>query len=93
MNPKHFDCMISSHLDSMALKVGPICGNGKKNYPYSQRGVPFFAGSRPDFLNLRIGRGLECLCQRAVAPAQDESPSAHKDLNSLPSKSTLKTVS
>lgn len=97
MNFKHFDCMISSHWDSTALKAGPICANGNKNSPYSQRGVPFFAGSRPDFLNLRIGRESVCLCQRAVAPVQDEIPSArdvaHKDLNSLPSKSAPKRIS
>ncbi|KAH6764572.1 arogenate dehydratase 1 [Perilla frutescens var. hirtella] len=79
----------------MALKAGPIlvcCANAKNNSPNSQSGITVFAVGRPNSLNLGIRRlELACLCQRAVAPVEDEIPSAQqpaliaqKDLNSLP---------
>lgn len=85
----------------MALNAAPVlvyCANGSKTSAYSQPAIPVLPGGRPNFSNSRIQRDFECLCQRAVAPVEDdESPSARyaaqrpaliaqRDLNSLPSE-------
>lgn len=85
----------------MALNAGPLLvysANGSKNLSDSKLDITLLAGGRPNFSNSRVQRDLKCLCQRAVAPVDDEIPSArdvaqrpplilHKDLTSLPSES------
>ncbi|KAL1562483.1 ADP,ATP carrier protein [Salvia divinorum] len=75
----------------MALNAAPIllyCANASKSSSYSQSAFPVLPGRRPNFSYSRIQRELKCFCQRAVAPVEDESPSARdvaqRDLNSLP---------
>ncbi|KAG6423539.1 hypothetical protein SASPL_113939 [Salvia splendens] len=75
----------------MALNAAPIllyCASASKSSSYSQSAFPVLPGGRPNLPYSRIQRELKCLCQRAVAPVEDESSSAHdvaqRDLNSLP---------
>lgn len=76
----------------MALNAGPLLV--LKISSYSQPDIHV----QPNFSNSRIQRELKCLCQRAVAPVDDEIPSprdvaqrpaliVHKNLSSLPSAS------